>query len=310
MVDIDTFLTFLYVMVDDFCKQCLAPETPQPGPAASLTRSEVVTLALFSQWQPFGSERGFYRYAQRHLRGTFPTLPDRGQFNRLLRQHEDAVVACLSRTWRSVWRPSTVPMRRWMPPPPPPAMPSAGGWAGCLAWPISAAANRLSWYEGFHVLLSVNPVGAITGFGFGAASAKDQSLAETFFALRHTPDPALASVGAPAAGVYVTDKGFEGQERRRSWQDAYGAVVLCAPKRNSRHPWPRAWRRWLAGLRQIVETVNGSLLHVFRLDRERPHTLKGFQVRLAAKMALHNFCIWLNQQLGRPLLAFADLVAW
>jgi hypothetical protein len=31
---------------------------------------------------------------------------------------------------------------------------------------------------------------------------------------------------------------------------------------------------------------------------------------LAAKMALHNFCIWLNAQLGRPRLAFADLVAW
>ena len=26
----------------------------------------------------------------------FPTLPDRGQFNRLLRRHADAVVACLS----------------------------------------------------------------------------------------------------------------------------------------------------------------------------------------------------------------------
>jgi len=29
---------------------------------------------------------------------------------------------------------------------------------------------------------------------------------------------------------------------------------------------------------------------------------------LAAKAALHNFCIWLNQRLGRPNLAFADLI--
>ena len=56
MVDIDTFLTILYVMVDDFCKQSLASET-RPGPAASLTRSEVVTLALFGQWQNLSSER-------------------------------------------------------------------------------------------------------------------------------------------------------------------------------------------------------------------------------------------------------------
>jgi hypothetical protein len=25
---------------------------------------------------------------------------------------------------------------------------------------------------------------------------------------------------------------------------------------------------------------------------------------------LHNFCMWLNEQLGRPRLAFMDLVDW
>src|SRR5512134_3305916 len=182
------------------------------------------------------------------------------------------------------------------------------GWLAGLAdigW-----SNRLGWYEGFHVLMAVNPVGVITGVGFGAASTKDQPLAETFLAARHCPHPGLPSVGAPAKGPYLTDKGFEGQAYHQHWREDYGAVVICAPKRNSRHPWPRPWRRWLAGLRQIIETVNGCLQHTFRLDRERPHALEGFQARLAAKVALHNFCIWLNEQLGRPRLAFADLIAW
>jgi hypothetical protein len=93
MLDTDTFLTFLYVMVDDFCKRFLLPEQ-HPGPSASLTCSEVVTLALFGQWQHFGSERSFYRYAQRHLRADFPTLPACTQFNRLLRHHPRALVVC------------------------------------------------------------------------------------------------------------------------------------------------------------------------------------------------------------------------
>jgi hypothetical protein len=38
--------------------------------------------------------------------------------------------------------------------------------------------------------------------------------------------------------------------------------------------------------------------------------LPGFQARLAAKVALHNFCIWLNVQLEREPLAFADLLEW
>jgi len=80
-------------MVDDFCKTSLPLET-HPGPQAALTRSEVVTLAIFGQWQGFGSERGFYRSAQRPLRPAFPTLPTREQCNRQVRQQYDALVAC------------------------------------------------------------------------------------------------------------------------------------------------------------------------------------------------------------------------
>ena len=92
MMDTDTFLTTLYVMADDFCKYQLPPEKT-PGPRPSLTRGEVVTLALFGQWSCFLSERGFYRYASHHLRPAFPTLPYRGQFNRLMRRHYEAIVA-------------------------------------------------------------------------------------------------------------------------------------------------------------------------------------------------------------------------
>jgi hypothetical protein len=80
MVDTDTFLTTLYVMVDEFCQSHIPPEV-HPGPRASLSRSEVITLGLFGQWACFPSERAFYRYAQRHLRVAFPTLPHRTQFN-------------------------------------------------------------------------------------------------------------------------------------------------------------------------------------------------------------------------------------
>jgi hypothetical protein len=249
---------------------------------------------MFGQWQRFGSERGFYRYAQRHLRAAFPSLPTREQFNRHVRQHHAALVAFFLQlvrrlaAQRCVYEAldsSGVPTRD--------AKRRGAGWLPGLAdigW-----SNRLGWYEGFHVLLAVTPWGMITGFGFGPASTKDQP---------------LASVGAPAWGPYVVDKGFEGHITHQTWWRGYGAQVLCPPKRNSRRPWPKRLRRWLAGVRQIVETVYEKLWHTFRLDRERPHDLSGFQARLAAKIALHNFCIWLNEQLGRPHLAFADLVPW
>jgi len=308
MVDPDTFLTILYVMADDFCKSQLPPEKT-PGPRASLTRSEVVTLALFGQWGRFRSERDFCRYARKHLRPAFPTLPYRGQFNRLMRRHYAAIVAffrhlvtllqgqhCPYEALDSTGVPTRDAKRR-----------GAGWLAGQanIGW-----SNRLGWYEGFHLLLSVNPQGVITGFSFAPGSTKDQALAEDFFAFRHTPHPRLLTVGGPAWGCYVVDKGFEGKERHQHWYGHYGVQVVCPPRRNSPNPWPKRLRRWAAGLRQIVETVNEKLHHTFRLDRERPHELAGFQARLAAKVTLHNFCIWLNGQLGRPSLAFAELLDW
>jgi hypothetical protein len=45
IIDVDTFLTTLDVMVDDFCMLSL-PSEPHSGPQVALSRSEVVTLAL------------------------------------------------------------------------------------------------------------------------------------------------------------------------------------------------------------------------------------------------------------------------
>ena len=91
MVDVDTRLTTLYVIVDDFCHS--QPPERRPGPEASLCRSEVLTLAVFARWSRFSSERDFYRYAHTKLRDAFPTLPDRSQFNRSVRSHANLIEA-------------------------------------------------------------------------------------------------------------------------------------------------------------------------------------------------------------------------
>jgi hypothetical protein len=321
MLDVDTFLTTLYVIVDDFCQSYLPEERDsRPGPEASLSPSEVVTLALFAQWTCFASERDFYRYARSRLREAFPSLPHRSQFNRLVRlnldliEHLSSYLAVLLSGTKGEEREggcpyealdcSAVPVRD--------AKRRGEGWLAGYAdigW-----SNRLGWYEGFCLLVAADPTGVITGFGFGPASTKDQPMAETFFALRHRPDPRLPSVGYSLAAsepyYYVVDKGFEGEKSHRRWSDRYGVRVVCAPKRNSLKPWPKRLRRWLSGLRQIVETVYEKLFNTFGLARERPHDLTGLRARLAAKVALHNFCIWLNDQLGRPRLTFADLLEW
>ncbi len=310
MVDVDTFLTALYVMVDDFCHSRPTQQRRRPGPDASLSPSEVATLAIFSRWSRFASERDFYRYAMHHLKGAFPTLPNRAQFNRLVRSHVSVVEevalhlaeALGTRSCPYEALDATAMVVR-------DAKRRGAGWLAGYAdigW-----SNRLGWYEGFKLLIAVSPTGVITGFGFSAASTADQQMAETFFNARAYPDSRLSSMGRATSGCYVADKGFEGTENHLRWLDRYGARVIRPPKRNSRErSWPKRLRRWIAGIRQIVESVYDKLLETFGLHRERPHELGGVRARLAARVALHNFCIWLNEQLGRPRLSFADLLGW
>src|SRR5215212_4841580 len=78
MLDVDTFLTILYVMVDDLC-HCRRPKR-RPGPKASLSESEVITLAIFARWGRFASE-GFRgrreppQVAQRVRSSRHPSAP-------------------------------------------------------------------------------------------------------------------------------------------------------------------------------------------------------------------------------------------
>lgn len=47
MLVVDTFLTIVYVTVDEFSETHLPSEPPQPGPARLLCHSEIITLALW-----------------------------------------------------------------------------------------------------------------------------------------------------------------------------------------------------------------------------------------------------------------------
>jgi len=202
MLDVDTFLTALYVIVDDFCQSHRPQKQLRPGPAASLSAGEVIALSIFARWSRFASERDFYRYAQSHLRGAFPTLPERSQFNRLVRLHAAAIeeialhVGQIVKGDRSSYQAldaSAMPVRD--------AKRRGHGWLAGYAdigW-----SNSLGCYEGFSLLSAVEPSGVITGFCFAAASTAEQPLAETFFELRANPNPRLISVGSAFWGPYV-----------------------------------------------------------------------------------------------------------
>ncbi len=89
-MDLDTFFTVLYVLVDDWYKaEIAASMSRRKAGKIKMSDSEVLTVALAGQWRigvPWQSERGLVRYLQAHGRHWFPGMLERSAFNQRLRQ--------------------------------------------------------------------------------------------------------------------------------------------------------------------------------------------------------------------------------
>jgi hypothetical protein len=184
------------------------------------------------------------------------------------------------------------------------------GWtAGCaeVGW-----SNSLGWYEGFRLLTAVDPTGVITGLCFCAASTAEQS---------RRPKPS----SPPEPGRTPDSEAWARPPRYPTWSTraSRGQITTSGGSgATERSLALRAQTQRPRGVAQAFEALGSGdppdrrellydkLFNTFGLWRERPHQLQGLRARLAARVALHNFCIWLNGQLGCPRLAFADLLGW
>jgi hypothetical protein len=296
MLDLDSFLVSLYVLVEDWWKLQSASRPPKSGRPALLSDPEVLTLAILAQWPRFRSERDFWRFASWHLRSYFPTLCSQSQLNRRIRALEPELrelqrtfaqeLACPSAVYRvmdTTLVPAIVRVR------------ASRKGLFCGQATFGRSASKTEWVYGFKVALVVDPDGVITAFGLAPAASDERPIGD-------------ALVASDRYGAYLADKGFTGVEWERLWMEIYGALVVATPKDNSRRAWTKADRRWASGKRQIIEGVIGQLKDFFCLEGHRAKTLGGLLTRLAAKVAAYTCAQRINDSLDRPLRHLADLL--
>lgn len=338
-MDLETFFTELYVIVDDCYKAQIAGSIHKhAGAEAQLSDSEVLTLAIAGQWRkgvPWDSERGLVRWVQAHGRGLFPQMLERSAFNARVRWLWGAFIQIqqIVGTWLS----SRQDLYECVDSVPLPAFSygQACREQGHWLWEstLGYGGTTGEFYLGDQVLVSVTPSGAITGWLVGNANINERWLLSVFLSARtgqpqlsHPPrNPhdarshelvppvghigALAAVGFPQDRPYLADRGFNSSRWQRHWQH-YGATVLSIPPDNDsrRGAWSRQDCLWLASHRQIIDTTFAFLVETFGWHRLQAHSRWGQYTRLAAIFAAYQIGLWLNRSLGRPFHALATLL--
>lgn len=327
-LDLETFLTTLYVRVDDLYQQVVRPEMPpRRGPAPRLSDSEVLCLGLAAQWRsgvPWKSERGFGRYAFKYLQPLFPGLTTQSAFNRRLRRLWGGFILLQQAVAQELGTAQDFEVMDCVPVPVARGARSFHpGWLADIAR-IGKGGNDRYFY-GLHLLLLASASGVATGWVLAAGNIQDRWLAEGLFSARagcpQLSGPALPGQTArrlkaptdwmgPIQGCgqqlsrpVVADKGFAADDWRQHWAEAYAAQVVTPPEAA-----PPAVQRWFSGLRQVIETVFAHLDGSFGLKYPGAHTTWGLLTRVSAKLAAYNLGIWLNRFWGRPDFAFPTLI--
>jgi len=339
-MDLETFFTTVYVLVDDWYKTHIAPYKPKrPGVKPRMSDSEVLSVAIAGQWQvgvPWRSERGLVRYMRAHGIGMFPTMLNKSEFNARVRdlwgafvQMQQVVADLLKSPEDAYVCADSEPL---------PAFSGAQALRDKSHWlfesTLGLGGNWAEFFIGDHLFAVVTPSGAITGWLLGTAYIQDRWLLEALLSARagcpqlvgpprdphrsfaEHPRPPIGHIGPLlAAGhwanvPYLTDQGFNGERWISHWRSNYQAIVINVPPWNTAGAatWSRHDKRWLAHHRQIIDTTFAFLDGVFGVKHLNAHSRWGQYARVAAKIAAYNIGIFINLLLARPAHSFETLL--
>jgi hypothetical protein len=178
LLDTDTFLVTVYVLVDDLYRTEYAPKRPRrPGPAPAMSDSEVLTLALLGQWRHDQSERAFVAWVRRHWQSYFPRMLTQGAFNRRVRDLSGVLLALGPRLHEALafWLHED-PLYEVLDAVPVPLMKRCRGERQRLFAPDEAAVGKggsdRAWQYGVSLLDAASPFGTITGLWWDQPTPK------------------------------------------------------------------------------------------------------------------------------------------
>ena len=328
-IDVDTFLTTVYYVVDDLYRAHYARYKPRRrGHRPELSDSEVLTLAVLAAWQRDRSERAFLAYVAAHWPRYFPRLLDQSAFNR--RVHDLCGVLCalgpaMARQIARLLPPSAYQVADGVPVPLMRRCRGARHRTFATEAGLGCGGSDKDLYYGVELLVRCDQHGLITGFVIAPASTDERWQLEAL--LRWQCDPSASAptaaeadgflgashkrgggrvgptgplgprlgVGQPSAAPLLTDLGFGGAAWQQHWRVTYDATVLT----KAVYP-QRADRSWFCRLRQCIESVNGLLDQLLGLKFPRARTRTGLYCRLAAKIIAYNLILHHNLLTARP----------
>jgi hypothetical protein len=292
--DLNTLLTALYVKIDDEIggTRCL-------GRPPLLSDSELVCLAVAQALLGYHSEARWLRYANKHLTGMFPYLPQRPGYHKRLK----AALPLLKRMIRelamdsdfwadTVWIADSTPVPCGMSRPTVQRS-NMAGWAG---YGYCASHSRFFW--GLRLYLVCTPGGMPIMWALASPKIGEREVLAAMLEVD-------ADLVARREGILlITDKGFASKPFEKDLAEQGIELLRPSLKREKKH----YGEPMLKKVRQLIESVNDTLKGQLDLERHGGRTFEGVAVRVTQRVLAMTAGIWHNNLTGaavtRSLIAY------
>jgi Transposase DDE domain len=300
MLEKATVLTTIFTIVDDVMKgsPMIQQTLERPGPAPSLSDSELVTIALYQELIGEPREDHFFRLHQEQLRRYFPGLNERSRYNRRKRDLWSVILAvrislqivldALQLEETAARDSAPVPCVGYK------RAKQASDFVGTAEYGVCS--SKAMKYFGCKLHSVVSLTGVIMGYVVTAANSYDnQPVVELLDSFSHHLKRLLGD------GAY-NDAALQ------DFLEQYRSVELLAPTKVNQQPVrSKQAQKQLNRLRLICETVNAQLQEQLHLSKHYAKSTWGLMTRIAAKVTAHSVGMMVNLALGRPPLHLASL---
>lgn len=277
--DLDTLLTRLYVLADDFL-----PKRRGRGRRPRISDAEVVCLAVAQIFLDCPKERRFLRFAKRRLGHLFPYIPGQSGYNKRVRALAPEIARLVTRL--AQLSPSFCDRLRLLDSTPVPCAQSRetvkrSQLAGYARYGYCASHSRYFW--GFRLYLLCAPDGMPIAFELAPANAPEREVASELLERALEPGQTI-----------VADKGFAGEEFER-----LVARFGCQLVRPDRRDEPARFGS-LGGVRQWIESIVYTTKGQLSLEAHGARTLEGLIARIAQRLLALAAGCWHNWLIGDP----------
>jgi len=293
-IDIETILTIIYVMVDDWYQSkghCLL--RGKVGRKPVFSDSEVITLMLAADFIPYPGEQQFLGYIRANHLALFPRLLSQSQFNRRARSLRLLVEALRQEWLRGLGVEQTGHFLIDTKP-----LPVVGykrskarsAFAGSATYGYCASRN---WhYFGYKLVMVTTLEGLPVVYELVPAHVGERQAAETV-------------LGRLVNAQVFGDKGFLGEDWQAQIEQQTGNRVFTPKRVNQKTQHPAGFERLLNRVRERIEGVFHEIQNTGRhLERLLAKTIVGLVTRVIVKVTSHLLRCLLRHHYGIDIQTF------